>query len=74
MILETHVDSCKNRLTLCIVIRAVGDDEMMMIGSLCPVLNNALKRASIDSSEAYELCEAASWNLLYSYIDKDKDK
>lgn len=36
MVLVTYVDSCKKRLTLCMVIRAVGDDDIMMIGSLCP--------------------------------------
>jgi hypothetical protein len=30
---RTYVASCKKRLTLCIVIKAVGDDDIMMIGS-----------------------------------------
>lgn len=29
---STYVDSARKRLTLCIVIRAVGEDEIMMMG------------------------------------------
>lgn len=32
----TYVASWRKRLTLCIVIRAVGDEEIMMIGYILP--------------------------------------
>ena len=35
-VVYTHTDSWRNLLTLCIVMRDVGLDEMMMIGKLLP--------------------------------------
>jgi len=34
---KTYVDSWRKRFTLCIVMRAVGDEEIMMIGYMFPV-------------------------------------
>ena len=36
---ETYAESSRKRLTLCMVMRAVGDDEMMMMGWLWPTLD-----------------------------------
>ena len=33
----TYTASARKRLTLCIVMRAVGEDEIMMIGSVFPI-------------------------------------
>ena len=35
---ETYEESSRKRLTLCMVMRAVGEDEMMMIGWLWPAM------------------------------------
>ncbi len=33
---NTYTDSCKKRLTLCIVMSAVGEEDIMIIGKLFP--------------------------------------
>ncbi len=35
---DAYVDSWRKRLTLCMVISAVGEDEMMMMGWKLPVI------------------------------------
>ena len=37
------MDSARKRLTLCIVMRAVGDDEIMMIGYMVPAATGQVR-------------------------------
>jgi hypothetical protein len=34
---KTYIDSCRNFLTLCMVMRAVGEDDIMIMGNMLPV-------------------------------------
>lgn len=66
----SNTESCRNWRTLCIVMREVGEEEMMMMGYMLP--GRALcehQEESATSGDTYELSLLAAWDLMFQGQD-----